>query len=284
VDIDLAAVDHLGPGLLPSTTAILISPPLGPPTEFTEYLWGFSHTTTGVPRAFKFDYEMPLTSHNLTTASDLGKPVVIRPTPSLTAAVLDDTSLTHFPTGILKRADANKVVFCRPGDVIRIPTTRLEDGNSYSIDTKGRFLFWDLNAASGRSWRATKPTDSNPALPDLIEVLRVNHFNDSTFEARIHEFGPAALVSGPFQPIGQLNAGTTATPDVSASSVVTSDGATFTNFLNGTAGQLITIFANDATTIVHNASLIQNTSGLNVNLTTGQKAQYQLIGGIWRQM
>jgi hypothetical protein len=282
-DINLITVDHIGPGLLPATTTMVISPPTGPPTEFTEYIWGFSHSTTGAIKAWKFDYEMALSSHGLTTAADRGKPVVIRPTPSSPAAVLDDTSQTQFPTGILKRADATRVVFCRPGDTIRVPTLLLEDGNSYSIDAKGRYLFWDLNAASGRSWRATKPVDSNPALPDLLEVIRVNQFGDSTFEACVRPAVPATLIAGAFQPIGQLDAGTTATPDVAVVSVVTSTGATFTNFLNGTQGQTITIFANDTTTINNNANII-NSSGSNVTLTAGQKARYQRIGGLWRQI
>lgn len=281
-DINLAQVDHIGPGILPSTSVMTISPPSGPPTEFTDYLWGFSHTTTGSVKAFKFDYEMTITGHGL-LSGDVGKPIVIRPSPSVSAGVLNDTSSTQFPTGILKRRDANRLVIARPGEVLRIPTLLLEDGNSYSIDTKGRYLFWDLNAASGRSWRATKPVDSNPALPDLVEVLSVNKFGDSTFEARVRPLVPATLLAGSFQPMGQFNADLAGTPSVKDVAVVTSNGATFTNFLNGATGQRITVFANDTTTVQHNSN-IQNLSVANLTLNTGQRAQYQLISGVWYQL
>lgn len=283
-DVNLAQFDHIGPGILPSTTTMTISPPTGPPTEFNEYLWGFTHSTTGAVKAFKYDYEFALTSHGLTTATDRGKPIVVRPNSSTPAAVLNDTSTTQFPTGILKRADATRIVFCSPGDIIRVPTLLLEDGNSYSIDTKGRFLFWDQNASAGRSWRSTKPLDSNPALPDLLEVLRVNQFGDSTFEARVRDFGPTTLLSGTFQPVGQIDTSSNSTPDVSNVAVVMTAGATITNFLNGVIGQRITVFANDASTIVHNNLLVQNLSGSNLTLNTGQRAQYQFINNIWRQL
>lgn len=283
-DVTLVLANAQGPGLMPSTTTMVLST-IQPPTEFTDYFWGFTHSgSTGTTKAYRLDYEMSLTSHGLTTATDKGKPIVIRPTPSQPAAVLDDTSATQFPTGILKLADANRVIFCRPGDIIRVRTTLLQGGNAYSIDTSGRYLYWDLST-SGGIWTPTRPADTAPHIPDLLEVIRVNQFNDSTFEARVRPHSPATLIAGAFQPIGVGSVLADASPDVTGFSLVIVDGSggQITSLVGGINGQRVTLMANDAITIVNSAA-ISNQSGGNVALSTGQTASYiRQANNVWRQ-
>lgn len=109
---------------------------------------------------------------------DVGKPLFRN-------FLFDDTSrhqtFTHILTGILATGTAGTVQVAPPGYEVTLSTTLLEDGNSYSIPTKGSFLFWDLSA---QQYKSGKPDDSDATAREVLFIYSINA-TDSTFTARV---------------------------------------------------------------------------------------------------
>jgi hypothetical protein len=170
-------------GLLPGLTSLGAA--TGPPATGTDLFLGYS--AAGTLKAFKRDYEITNFGHGR-TAADIGKPIVGL------GSILND-ALQQFPTGILKFISTSTLTFAAPGDVLDLPVSLLEFGNTYSLGTLGRYVFWDLSFNGGQ-YRPVKPTDSAAHLPDLLEILSVG---STTFKCRVRDFGPVPS-SAPITP------------------------------------------------------------------------------------
>lgn len=112
------------------------------------------------------------TSHGL-VSGDVGK--------TLSGfAVLDDTSVAAWPSGVLMSIpDANNLTVATPGSDITLSTSWLANGNSTNLTTEGRYFHWDLSASK---YVSTRPKDS--LVPDVLEVISINT-GASTFLARV---------------------------------------------------------------------------------------------------
>lgn len=160
----------------PNLTAIEILDP----TKVLMYAADIQSATPGVGKDMNANqlqlamhsFVLTATSHGR-VSGDIGKPM-------FGGAILDDTSETHFPNGVLLGIpNTNTVVIAGPGAIMSIPVALLEDGASYDITTSGRFVFWD---ASVGTYVADLPADTASKIPDILEIISVGA---STFTARV---------------------------------------------------------------------------------------------------
>ncbi len=111
-------------------------------------------------------------------SGDIGKPLFRH-------YLFDDTSpyqtFTHVLTAILATGASGTIQVATPGFEITVPTSMLEDGNSYSIALKGSFLFWDLSA---NQYKSTRPDDSDAAAREILFIYGIDT-TTSTFTARV---------------------------------------------------------------------------------------------------
>ncbi len=111
-------------------------------------------------------------------SGDIGKPLFRN-------YIYDDTNpyqtFTHVLTAILATGAAGTIQVAPPGFEISIPTSMLEDGNSYSAAVKGSFLFWDLSAGI---YKSTRPEDSDATAREILFIYGIDT-TTSTFTARV---------------------------------------------------------------------------------------------------
>ena len=117
------------------------------------------------------------TAHGL-VAGDVGKPLS-------GTAILDDTSLTHWPTGILMAVPTvDALMVALPGAHVRLPNTLLEFGSSWSFSTHGRIGWWDLadldTPTDGVKYRPARRSNAARGMASCIYILSIG---PTTFDA-----------------------------------------------------------------------------------------------------
>ncbi|TXH53655.1 MAG: hypothetical protein E6Q97_12665 [Desulfurellales bacterium] len=109
---------------------------------------------------------------------DVGKPLFRN-------YLFDDTSqhqtFTHVLCEITSTGSSGTIKVAGPGTELTLSTTLLEDGNSYSIPTKGSFLYWDLSVGD---YVSEKPADSDGSARPILFIISINA-GASTFLARV---------------------------------------------------------------------------------------------------
>ncbi len=110
------------------------------------------------------------TAHGL-VAGDVGKPLS-------GVAILNDTTSTHWPTGILMAVPTvDQLMVAIPGAHVRLPLTLLEFGSSWSFSTHGRITWWDFSTTQHRA--ARQPD----AVRGMCSTLYVLSIGPTTFDA-----------------------------------------------------------------------------------------------------
>ena len=123
------------------------------------------------------DYKfLAATGHGL-VAGDVGKALTSRTT-TPTIAILDDTSTSHWPIGILAGVPtADQLLVAMPGAHIRLSIDLLEFGDSWSYTTHGRVTWWDLSFGKHRPARQTN------AARGMASTLYILSVGPTTFDA-----------------------------------------------------------------------------------------------------
>lgn len=110
------------------------------------------------------------TAHGL-VAGDIGKPLS-------GTAILNDTTSTHWPTGILMAVPTvDALMVALPGAHVRLPLTLLEFGSSWSFSTHGRFTWWDFSTTQHRAAR------QSDAVRGMCSTLYILSIGPTTFDA-----------------------------------------------------------------------------------------------------
>ena len=109
-------------------------------------------------------------AHGL-VAGDIGKPLS-------GTVILNDTTSTHWPTGILMAVPTvDQLMVALPGARVRLPLSLLEFGSSWSYTTHGRVTWWDFSTTQHR---ATRQPD---AIRGMCSTLYILSIGTTTFDA-----------------------------------------------------------------------------------------------------
>ena len=110
------------------------------------------------------------TAHGL-VAGDVGKPLS-------GVSILNDTTSTHWPTGILMAVPTvDAIMVALPGAHVRLPLTLLEFGSSWSFSTHGRITWWDFSTTQHRAAR------QSDAIRGMCSTLYILSVGPTTFDA-----------------------------------------------------------------------------------------------------
>lgn len=116
-------------------------------------------------------------AHGL-VAGDIGKPLS-------GTVILNDTTSTHWPTGILMAVPTvDQLMVALPGARVRLPLSLLEFGSSWSYTTHGRIGWWDLadvdTPTNGVKYRPVRQPNAARGMASCIYILSIG---TTTFDA-----------------------------------------------------------------------------------------------------